>query len=94
VKLSRKDLVNFLSVALGDIPTKEVASNCLATSIYAALELGFGRERFLSIAERSFDTIVDAGGLDADAEAILSSGGTPKLGGSRGIIRATSAQKR
>lgn len=77
MKLDRQDLIDLLTVALEDVPTKEVASNCLATSIYAALELGFDRARFLSIAERSFDIIVAAGGLDADAEAILASGRTP-----------------
>lgn len=72
--LTRKDLVDILAVALEDIPVKEVASNCLATSIHAALQLELTKERFLRIAELSFESIVAAGGLDADAEAILAAG--------------------
>ena len=78
MRLARQDLIDLLAVALEDIPMKEVGSNCLSTAIYAALELGFSKERFLSVVDRSFDSITAAGGLDADAEAILAQGPSEK----------------
>ena len=70
-KLTRDDFASIVALALGDLSPKTAGSTCLAGAIYAGLMHGMSQERFVRLVGETYQTIVELGGLEADAEAIL-----------------------